>query len=173
MRIEPPPSPTCASGTIPLATAAAEPPLDPPELCAVCHGLRVGPYASGSAVGMSPNFRCVRLADDHAARALELVEQVTRAGRHVVELPEQRVAGVVRRAREGAVEVLDEDRDAVQRAIGEVTERGRPSTVVEGMDHGVQLVVDLLDALDRGVDQLDGRHLTVADECGLGSGVEM
>jgi hypothetical protein len=36
MRIEPPPSPAYATGTMPLATAAADPPLEPPEL-------RVGP----------------------------------------------------------------------------------------------------------------------------------
>src|SRR5690349_10536528 len=29
LRIEPPPSPPCAKGTIPAATAAAEPPLEP------------------------------------------------------------------------------------------------------------------------------------------------
>jgi hypothetical protein len=40
---------------MPDATAAAEPPLDPPVLCSVFHGFRVGPYASGSVVGMSPN----------------------------------------------------------------------------------------------------------------------
>ena len=30
MRMEPPPSPACAAGTMPDATAAAEPPEDPP-----------------------------------------------------------------------------------------------------------------------------------------------
>ena len=55
IRIEPPPSPACATGTIPLATAAADPPLEPPALRVTSHGLRVGPCASGSAVGISPN----------------------------------------------------------------------------------------------------------------------
>ena len=40
---------------MPLATAAAEPPLEPPLLCARFHGLCVGPYACGSVVGISPN----------------------------------------------------------------------------------------------------------------------
>src|SRR5262249_37561061 len=39
--IEPPPSVACAMGTTPAATAAAEPPLEPPELCFKLHGLRV------------------------------------------------------------------------------------------------------------------------------------
>ena len=42
-------------GTMPAATAAAEPPLEPPGECAVFHGLRVGPHASGSVVGRLPN----------------------------------------------------------------------------------------------------------------------
>jgi hypothetical protein len=43
MRIEPPPSLAWAIGTMPAATAAAEPPLDPPVERFVSHGLRAGP----------------------------------------------------------------------------------------------------------------------------------
>src|SRR2546427_12313155 len=51
MRIEPPPSLACATGTRPAATAAAEPPLEPPGERLVSQGLRVGPDARGSGVG--------------------------------------------------------------------------------------------------------------------------
>src|SRR2546427_5949608 len=40
MRIEPPPSLACATGTRPAATAAAEPPLEPPGERLVSQGLR-------------------------------------------------------------------------------------------------------------------------------------
>jgi len=50
MRIEPPPSLAWAAGTIPAATAAAEPPDEPPAICARFHGLRVGPKRAGSVV---------------------------------------------------------------------------------------------------------------------------
>jgi hypothetical protein len=43
MRAEPPPSVASAIVSIPLATAAAEPPDEPPELRSRSHGLRVGP----------------------------------------------------------------------------------------------------------------------------------
>ena len=43
MRMDPPPSLACPTGTMPDATAAADPPLDPPVERAVSHGLRVGP----------------------------------------------------------------------------------------------------------------------------------
>src|SRR5688500_12591945 len=55
MRIEPPPSLACATGTRPAATAAAEPPLDPPVEWPAFHGLRVGPHATGSVVGTMPS----------------------------------------------------------------------------------------------------------------------
>src|SRR4051794_41310168 len=48
MRMEPPPSLACAIGTRPAATAAAEPPLEPPGEGPGCHGVRAGPVATGS-----------------------------------------------------------------------------------------------------------------------------
>src|SRR5436309_5317635 len=54
MRIEPPPSLACAIGTSPAATAAAEPPLEPPVLRVVFQGLRDGPNSFGSVVGKMP-----------------------------------------------------------------------------------------------------------------------
>ena len=46
MRIDPPPSLACATGTIPEATAAAAPPLEPPAERVGSHGLRVGSATS-------------------------------------------------------------------------------------------------------------------------------
>ena len=43
MRIEPPPSLAWPIGTMPAATAAAEPPLEPPGEWPGSQGLRVGP----------------------------------------------------------------------------------------------------------------------------------
>src|SRR6185369_9797945 len=39
---------------MPLATAAAEPPLEPPVTRVVSHGLRLGPKSFGSVVGRMP-----------------------------------------------------------------------------------------------------------------------
>jgi hypothetical protein len=41
-------------GTMPAATAAAAPPLEPPALWLSFHGLRVGPNRRGSVEGQSP-----------------------------------------------------------------------------------------------------------------------
>jgi hypothetical protein len=43
IRSDPPPSLPWARGTAPAATAAADPPEDPPGVSEVSHGLRVGP----------------------------------------------------------------------------------------------------------------------------------
>src|SRR5688572_31141605 len=55
IRIEPPPSLAWAMGTIPAATAAPDPPEDPPGVRLVSHGLRVGPKRRGSVTGTMPN----------------------------------------------------------------------------------------------------------------------
>ena len=55
MRMDPPPSFPWAMGTMPEATAAADPPLDPPGVRRISHGLRVGPNNSGSVVGKAPH----------------------------------------------------------------------------------------------------------------------
>src|ERR1700688_1430454 len=55
IRIEPPPSLACATGTRRAATAAPAPPEEPPEECARFHGFRVGPNNRDSVVGSNPN----------------------------------------------------------------------------------------------------------------------
>ena len=55
IRIDPPPSFPWAMGTIRAATAAAEPPLEPPAVRSIAQGFRVGPNARGSVVGRIPN----------------------------------------------------------------------------------------------------------------------
>src|SRR5215468_3674162 len=54
-RSEPPRSLPWANGTIPDATAAADPPLDPLVERSTSQGLRVGPNSTGSHAGARPN----------------------------------------------------------------------------------------------------------------------
>ena len=55
MRIDPPPSLAWAIETMPAATAAALPPLEPPGVWPVFQGLCVAPCETGSVVGTSPS----------------------------------------------------------------------------------------------------------------------
>ena len=61
----------CATGTSPAATAAADPPLDPPVLRVRSHGLCVAPYASGSVVHARRELGRIGLADEHEPRGPE------------------------------------------------------------------------------------------------------
>ena len=54
IRIEPPPSLPVASGTMPAAIAAAEPPEEPPAVCARFHGFRVVPWRAFSVREVQP-----------------------------------------------------------------------------------------------------------------------
>src|SRR5688572_31543175 len=54
MRMERPRSVAWAAGRIPAATAAEEPPLEPPGECWRFQGLRVGPKRRGSVEGERP-----------------------------------------------------------------------------------------------------------------------
>ena len=68
MRIDPPVSLPTATGTIPAATAAAEPPLDPPGTRSRFHGLRVLGRRSCWVVMPQPNS-CDRVVPTTTAPA--------------------------------------------------------------------------------------------------------
>src|SRR6478752_4204617 len=55
MRIEPPPSLAPAAGTIPAATAAPDPPDEPPGVRVTSHGFRAGPHSTDSVMPLAPN----------------------------------------------------------------------------------------------------------------------
>jgi len=55
MRMDPPPSLACATATMPLATAAADPPDEPPAEWPGSQGLRAGGKLRGSVVTVVPN----------------------------------------------------------------------------------------------------------------------
>src|SRR5207302_10253752 len=55
MRVDPPPSLAVQKGTMPLATAAADPPLEPPGVLVGSHGLRVVPHALVCVKAVTPN----------------------------------------------------------------------------------------------------------------------
>src|SRR4051794_6929657 len=61
IRIEPAPSEPSATGTIPAATAAADPPEDPPGVYSRFQGLRVAPKAGPSVNGHCPSSQALVL----------------------------------------------------------------------------------------------------------------
>src|SRR5690554_1519029 len=55
IRMDPPPSLACATGTTPAATSTADPPEEAPEEYNGFQGLRVGEVPTGSVVALKPN----------------------------------------------------------------------------------------------------------------------
>jgi len=55
VRSEPPRSEPWASGPMPVARATAAPPLEPPQVSAVFHGLRVAPKTALKVLPPAPN----------------------------------------------------------------------------------------------------------------------
>ena len=157
---------------MPLATAAAEPPLDPPVVRFVSHGLRVGPYASGSVGRHDAELGCVGAADaDEAGVEIALRERVGVIGA-VAGVAQELHALVVRIALDAGHQVLDDERHSSERAVGQRARALRPAFEAGGMDDRVQLRVQLLDARDRVVDELDRRRLSATHELGLRGCVE-
>ena len=100
------------TGTMPVATATAVPPLEPPGVRVGSHGLRVMPRDVGLGVGEGAELRHRRLADDDRARGAQPADHLG-VGGGGVELASP--PNVVTRA--GDVDLLlDRDRYAVQRA---------------------------------------------------------
>jgi hypothetical protein len=69
-RSEPPRSVPWAMGHMPVASAAADPPLEPPALRARFHGLRVAPNTSFTVLGPKANSGVLVLPSTMAPAAL-------------------------------------------------------------------------------------------------------
>ena len=89
IRIEPAPSAATAAGTSPAATAAAEPPLEPPGVRSVSHGLRVTPHVIDSVNGHSPSsgIFVLPMMIAPAARSLRTTSESAGAGVSIAPVP--------------------------------------------------------------------------------------
>ena len=112
VRSEPPVSEPWASGPIPVASATAAPPLEPPQVSAGFHGLRVAPNTALKVLPPAPNSGVLVLPTTMAPAALRRSHDEGVLVRHVV-LEDLRAPGGADAL--GRRQVLDRDRDAVER----------------------------------------------------------
>src|SRR3954463_12310238 len=155
MRIDPPPSLACATGTMPLAPAAAGPPEDPP-------GEGPGVPAGGPASRVAGVPRVARRRErlrlgGHGRAELRHVgaaqgdeaggeELLGEEGRHRPREVLQRTdADGGRLAGDRAAEILEQDRDAAERTVRKLAPCCRTGLVEPGADDGVEVRVDGLD----------------------------
>ena len=172
MRIEPPPSLPCASGTMPPATAAAAPPLEPPGVRSVSQGLRAGPNRRGSDTGRIPNSGMFVLPT--ITKPASRMRRVTNESWSGHEVAEQVRAHRVRHPRDRGG-VLDRDRHAGEGPrVVPVDPRPLPQCAIRvDVDERIEGGLELLDPLERGGHQLGRADLPGMHERGqLGGGPE-
>ena len=173
MRTEPPPSLPCAIGTIPPATAAPDPPDEPPATRSRSQGLRVGlPYTVASVVGPIAQLGAGGPPERHQPRP-------TKAHEH---LAVERRPVRSRTAREPCVhgwsiasqpEVLHQERHAGERPHGQpALDRCDGGVVLHRCDRADRRV-DRLGRGHRRVEQLAWRHLAPAHQFGQGHSIEV
>ena len=120
MRIEPPMSLPCATGTMPAATAAADPPLEPPGDASRSHGLCVGPCASGSVVGdVVSSGTFVRPSDDEPGASRNRRVSSVSASETQRVVAQEAHAVLVAVARGVLHGVLQQDGHASERPVGQ------------------------------------------------------
>ena len=165
MRVEPPPSLACAIGTMPAATAVAEPPEEPPLVRVGSHGLRVGPKRLVLVHGRMPHSGSVVDPDDDEAGLLEATHDVVVVGRLPVA---EEVGGEGQPLAGDRAVVLDRDRHARERALvaGADLVGRRERVLGEDVDERVELGVERVDAVQRGLHELARGQLAGADEAG-------
>ena len=165
MRMEPPPSLACATGTMPEATAAAEPPDEPPVEWSVCHGLREGPKRRGSVVGRMPS-----------SGVLVLPHMTKPASSSAASAPGSRSSGSPRRRpgpRRTACRPARRRGPSTGRARrGTARRAARPPPPSRARSKSAWITAlscgfELLDPGDRLVDQLGRRDLPGPDQLGL------
>ena len=168
MRIEPPPSLACASGTMPDATAAAAPPLDPPGVREVSHGLWVAPQATGSVVGTLPSSGLfVRPAMTSPASRNRLTSVVS-ASEMTFAFLSATLPLLIRWPAYAANRSLMRNGTPRSGPFGNDALASGVACVIEPTDdHRVQHRVDLLDPFDRRLEQFERRHVALRNQGGL------
>ena len=127
MRIEPPPSLAWAIGTMPAATAAPEPPLEPPVERSRSQGLRVGAVGARLGGRQDAQLGRVRLADRDQAGGAEALRQVGVDRGAEVALLQVAHAEVQRLAGECGAEVLEQEGDALEGPVGKLAREPPPA----------------------------------------------
>lgn len=123
--------------------------------------------------GNDAELRCIGATEDHEAGGTQLRGEVRILGRPPVQPLEQLHAGVVGIPHGFAAQVFEEKRHTAKRTVRELGRSRLGARLFEaGMDDGVQLGIELLDARNRSVDELERTRLPASNELSLCDGVE-
>ena len=135
-----------------LATAAAEPPLEPPLMRSVFHGFRVGPNSSGSVNGREPELRRTGLAERDEAGVPEPDHQLA----VVVGDPpfEKSRSRAHRLPGHQHREILEQERNPAEGAIRQSGGHFASGALEHRVNDSVEPGIQGFDPRDRGIDEL-------------------
>ena len=173
MRIEPPPSVAWAIGTMPDRDRGRRAAARPARARARCSTGCASARRRGLGHGHAAQLRAVRPAERDETRRHGSAPRASCRPARSAAPPQGAVA--VRHRLPGVVggQILQQERHAAERTVGQVAAVGDLAGVVEPADdHGVERTVEPLDALDRRLGQLDRFRVAALHELGLGGGVE-
>ena len=174
IRVEPPPSVAIASGAIPLATATAAPPLEPPLERAALHALRVRPNSGEFGQALAAEFGRRGLADQDRALGAEAGDRHSIFARHIVLVGHRAKRGS---HTSGVDDVLDGEGNAVEQAdllacheLALGNPRLRQCLVAAQRDEAIQFRLQTLCAGEHRAHDLDGGHFLADNTCAKISG---
>jgi hypothetical protein len=145
----------------PAATAAAEPPLEPPGDSSGLHGFRVRPNSAGSVAQMVAELRRIGAPADDESRGQVTLDGPRRLRGHVIAQGTR--AHAFGDACLGLAQVLEQKRHARQGSVAQRTRRLGSCSLELLVHEHVQLTL-LLQPSDRGVHELERRELAAADQ---------
>ena len=163
MRTDPPPSVVVASGANPAASAAAEPPLEPPGERSGFHGLRLAPNTLLSVNAVQPNAGVFVLPTTiaPAARKRATIVASTVAGAASENNGVPKVVGSPATSCRSLTRSGSPASGPVRRDSSNASASARRFVGAQPDDR-VQLAVRSADAVERFLDELPGRHLLLA-----------
>ena len=150
--------------------AAAEPPLEPPAVRSGFQGFRVGPNRRGSVDAPMANSGRFVFSDDDKARALQPPDELAVLIGHII-LQEGRAFREAN-ARVFRDEILEQERNALERAGRDFPFRCRASQIVHRGDDRVEPGVQAFHAINGRVHKVAGFDLLTANQLGLGRGIQ-
>ncbi len=167
LRIEPPPSPARRDRRGRAARGAADDAIGIPGVAGRAESLGLGRRGEAE-------LGCIRLADEHEARAPEARRQLAVVGRDPAPIAQHARPRILRSAGEGRAEILQQDRHTAEGPVAERAAVDLLARRVEEREHdGVDLLIDALDPRDRLLEQLARGAGAAADQLPLTRRVEV
>jgi hypothetical protein len=152
------------------ATAAAEPPLEPPEFVSYPMDCESRPKNDGRS-RQNAELRSIGLSENHQSRSLQANYKLAVVLRR--KIFQKAGAGGHRHARISRLQILQEEWNAGEWSIRQAPIDGCTGLIIHSPDDGIECGIGPLDALDRSLEQFGRLDRFAPHEGSLRSRVEL